>query len=83
VLKGVYNVHCIEYYDIDDIKLELSFWNRKQGHLIIKTKSQDFPLLRFPRMENAPEKLDIIKDIIEHRREYMEHQDKQGHLRGW
>ncbi|KIM10062.1 MAG: hypothetical protein KU38_08220 [Sulfurovum sp. FS08-3] len=75
-------VHCIEYYEISNIKLELLFGSKKQGHLIFQTKNSDFPMVRFPRMENAPEKLDIIKDIIEYKREYMEHMDKQGHLRG-
>lgn len=76
-------VYCIEYYEISNIKLELLLFSKKQGHLIFQTNNRDFPMIRFPRMENAPEKLDIIKDIIERKREYMEHMDKQGHLRGW
>ncbi|MEA2029881.1 MAG: hypothetical protein U9N49_13040 [Campylobacterota bacterium] len=76
-------VYCIEYYEISNIKLELLMFSKKQGHLIFTTSNSDFPKVRFPRMDNAPEKLDIIKDIIEHKREYMEHMDKQGHLRGW
>ncbi|MBN2824363.1 MAG: hypothetical protein JXQ76_03485 [Campylobacterales bacterium] len=75
-------VYCIEYYEISNIKLELIPFSKKQGHLIFQTSNSDFPTVRFPRMENAHEKLDIIKDIIEHKREYMEHMDKQGHLRG-
>ncbi|MEA2027565.1 MAG: hypothetical protein U9N49_01120 [Campylobacterota bacterium] len=76
-------VYCIEYYEISNIKLELLMFSKKQGHLIFTTSNSDFPKVRFPRMDNAPDKLDIIKDIIEHKREYMEHMDKQGHLRGW
>lgn len=72
-------VHYIEYYEITNSVVEL--YGNNRGHIIFETSNKAFPKIKFPRMENAPQKIDLIRELIEDRKTYMEHMDKQGHLR--
>jgi hypothetical protein len=72
-------VHYIEYYEILDSEVEL--YGKGRGRITFRTKKPKFASITFPLMEDVAEKIDIIRELIEDKRAYIEHLEKQGHLR--
>ncbi|MEA2028255.1 MAG: hypothetical protein U9N49_04710 [Campylobacterota bacterium] len=72
-------VHYIEYYEILDSQVEL--YGKGRGRIIFYTKKPHFKRVIFPVMEDVAQKIDIIRELIEDKRAYIEHQEKQGNMR--
>jgi len=72
-------LHYIEYYEIMSVKVEL--YGKDRGHFIFETKNIALPTVRSPRIERISKIHKMVKEKIERTRTYMEHMEKQGHLR--
>ncbi|MEA2029131.1 MAG: hypothetical protein U9N49_09160 [Campylobacterota bacterium] len=72
-------VHYIEYYEIIDSQVEL--YGKGRGRITFTTQKPQFATITFPLMEDVAQKIDIIRELIEDKRTYIEHMEKQGHLR--
>lgn len=72
-------LYYIEYYEIRSVKVEL--YGKDRGHFIFETKNVELPIVRSPRIDSISKIHKMVKEKIERTRTYMEHQEKQGHLR--
>jgi len=72
-------VYYIEYYEIIDSEVEL--YGKGRGRITFLTKKPKFSSITFPLMDDVAQKIDIIRELIEEKRAYIEHQEKQGNMR--
>jgi len=72
-------LYYIEYYEIRSVKVEL--YGRDKGHFIFETQNMELPTIRSPRIDKISKIHKMVKEMMERSRTYMEHMEKQGHLR--